>query len=344
MHQALPVTPPSREAMHDSCVSPHYDARLTVIYDQCMVAPVRRGYSRSPQKPALWLERVRRSPLGRYVDIRSDFEPIGRSDLALCHNAEYVAAFMTGRPRSLADSSGNGWSPAYRDSVLAKVGALAAATRHAVATPGRIVVSPTSGDHHARPSSGAGFCPVAGQVIAALQLYRREGLATAWVDTDEHHGNAIPDAAAANPEVRRAIPLDINPTGVGADYLASLERGLARIEDAVVAGDVGLVCVGHGADSHEWDDLGGSVTTEEWLEAARRTYAMVGRAAARLGRPVPLVTSFFGGYREDDYTAVLDLHIADVAMALNVLGGTHVEFAPHVPPPRIRKSAAGQTR
>jgi len=314
-------------------MSAHYEPRLTVVFRPQIVAPARRGYSRSPCKPALWMQHVRQTPLGEHLDTHADFEPVTTAGLASVHTPSYVDAFVTGNPRALAESSGNGWSTGYRDSVLAKVGALVRATEHAVNTPRRIVVCPTSGDHHAQPASGGGFCPIAGQVIAGLQLFRTQGIATAWIDTDEHYGNAIPDAAAACPQVGRAIPLNINPTGSGAAYLASLDRGLARVEDALLRGTVGLVCVGHGADSHEWDDLGGSVTTAEWLETARRTYLMVARASQRLGRPVPLVTSFFGGYRDDDYAAVLDLHTADVAIARDVLAQTQTPFVPRVSQP-----------
>ncbi len=310
-----------------------HDPRITVMYRPQIVAPAQRGYSRSPQKPALWMRHVQSTPLADALQVDSDFDAITESDLALAHTPDYVDAFMRGSPRALARSSDNGWSEAYRDSVLAKVGALVAAGQRAVARPQRIVLSPTSGDHHARPDRGAGFCPIAGQVIAALKLLRGDGIRTAWIDLDEHYGNAIPEGAAHRSEVREAIPIDINPQGRGTDYLASLDEGLARVERALLAGAVELVCVGHGADSHEWDDLGGSVTTEQWIEAGRRAYAMVKRASARLGRAVPLVCSFFGGYRQDDYRSVLELHVADVATALDVLAGTEIGFSPRVQRP-----------
>lgn len=319
-----------------------YEPRVTIMFRPEIVAPIHQGYSRSPCKPALWMQHVRQTPLAEHLDTQADFEPITATALASAHTRDYVSAFLTGKPRALAESSGNGWSAGYRDSVLAKVGALLAATEHAVTRPERIVVCPTSGDHHARPNAGGGFCPIAGQVIAGLELFRSRGIATAWIDTDEHYGNAIPDAAAVCPEVRRAIPFNINPTGSGTDYLASLEQGLARVEHAIVTGSVGLVCVGHGADSHEWDELGGSVTTAQWLETAQRTYAMVARASERLQRPVPLVTSFFGGYRNDDYASVLELHVADVAIARDVLAKTRTPFVPRVcEPPRNTADAPG---
>lgn len=315
---------------------PVYEPVVTVVYDPTIVAPVRQGYSRSPLKPALWLRHVRTTALADTIALDAGFGPVDRADLALAHTERYIDAFMRGTPRALAASADNGWSPGYRDSVLAKVGALVAACHRAVDHPSRIVVCPTSGDHHAQPDRGAGFCPIAGQVIAARRLLASRDVATAWVDLDQHFGNAIPDAIAWDSQIERAVPIAINPRGTGTAYLTDLRQKLEVLEHAVVRGEVGLVCVGHGADSHEWDQLGGAVTTAQWVAAAALTYAAVGRAAAALGRCVPVVTSFFGGYRDDDYTSVLELHTADVATALDTLAGTSIAYAPRVRAPAAR--------
>ncbi len=311
-----------------------YDPTTTVLYRPELVAPHRAGYSRSPLKPALWMEHVRTTPLAECLVVDSAFSAATVDDLRSAHTEGYVEALMGGSPADLAESSGNGWSAAYRDSVLMKVGALVAGCQRAMATPRRTVLCPTSGDHHARPERGAGFCPIAGQVIAALRLWREGGLRTAWIDLDEHYGNAIPDGAAHNPEVRHAIPFNVNPSGNGAAYLRSLAGQLSAVEAALDDGMVDLVCIGHGADSHEWDELGGSVTTAQWVEASRMTYTMLARASQKRGQPVPTVMSFFGGYREDDYASVLELHTADVCTALDVLAGTSLRFSPRVSRPR----------
>lgn len=314
-----------------------HDPRLTVTYRPEIVAPVRAGFSRSPLKPALWMQHVSSTSLAARLDVRGDFGPVGEADLLLAHHPSYVDAFLSGRPRVLARSSGNGWSRPYRDSVLMKVGALVRACELAVSAPERGIVCPTSGDHHARPAGGGGFCPIAGQVISALRLHRTTGARTAWVDLDEHFGNSIPDCAAVHGAVRDAIPIDVNPQGTGSRYLDDLGAQLERVEAALVGGRVELVCVGHGADSHEWDELGGSVNTAEWVQAGRATYEMVRRASRRLGRPVPVVTTFFGGYREDDYASVLELHTADVAAALDALAGVGLDYAPAVRRPEAHR-------
>ncbi|MBV1858761.1 MAG: hypothetical protein KUG77_10145 [Nannocystaceae bacterium] len=307
-----------------------HEPRLTVTYRPELVAPVQTDYSRSPLKPALWMKHVAQTSLASLLDVDARIAPIGRRELQWAHTDRYVTAFLSGKPRALAASGGNGWSPGYRDSVLMKVGALVHACEVAVQRPQRVVVCPTSGDHHARPDRGAGYCPVAGQVVAALALFAKHGKRTAWIDLDEHYGNSIPDCAEFNPAVAEAISFNVNPQGCHAAYLADLRRHLAEVEAALVAREVEVVCVGHGADSHEWDELGGSVTTEQWVQAARETYGMVRRASATLGRPVPVVIAFFGGYRDDDYTSVLELHTADVATALDTLADTELSYFPTV--------------
>jgi hypothetical protein len=74
-----------------------------------------------------------------------------------------------------------------------------------------------------------------------------------------------------------------------------------------------------GADSHEDDDLGGQCTTAEWLEASSLVYGMLDRIGARLGKPIPLTLSLFGGYREDNYEAVLRIHTADLIRCLQIV-------------------------
>ncbi len=310
-----------------------YEKEIGVFFRPEMVAPVRRGYSRSPLKPSLWLQHAMDSALRPYLRVCSDFAAVDARQLRQAHTKPYVDAFVSGEPRALAESSRNGWCEAYRDSVMVKVGALVAACDEAVRLPGRMVVSPTSGDHHAQPHRGVGFCPIAGQVIAALEMHRRYGAVTAWVDLDEHFGNALRDGRTFAPGLAEAVAFNINPVGVHVDYLVDLRRNLSQLEAALVAGEVDLVCVGHGADSHEWDSLGGSVTTTEWMEAARMVYATVRRAAERRGRAVATVTSFFGGYRDDDYRSVLELHTADVATMFRELCDVDLKVWPRVSRP-----------
>jgi acetoin utilization deacetylase AcuC-like enzyme len=272
---------------------------------------------------------MRFSTIGRHSfgDARSphfvrhdDWPPFQREDFLLAHTPEYVDAFFAGR-RPLCESNELTWSEQFADSVRYTNASLYHAIEHAVAHPEQVTFSPTSGFHHARPRGGGGFCTFSGQVIVAVKLFRERRLVGAHIDLDSHFGNSIEDSRALVAELSEAIPLgcNINPAGAHGDYLVSLNEHLADLERRLARGEVHYVVFAHGADSHEDDDLGGQCTTAEWLEASGLVYGMLDRVSQQLRRPVPLTLALFGGYREDNYEAVLRLHTADLICCLQIL-------------------------
>jgi acetoin utilization deacetylase AcuC-like enzyme len=291
------------------------------------------NYSKSPSKPARFVSYLRETPLWQHVAVTADFAPVTRQQLLLAHQPAYVDAFLTGQ-RPDCESSGLAWSPAFRNSVLWTNGCMLAAIEAAVAHPTQVTMAPVSGFHHARPASGSGFCTFSGQVVAALHLYRTQGLRGVWFDLDGHFGNSIEDSRAWAPDLNEAIAshCNVNPIGAHGNYLASLDRHIAQIRQDLLDGSVDYVCFAHGADSHEWDQLGHQCTTEEWLEASRRIYHML--REVRAVRPVPVTLALFGGYRDDHPKAVLGLHAMDLAQCLHLLGGLDVSFRVDVPPRR----------
>ncbi len=292
------------------------------------------NYSRSPSKPRRFLEFLRQTPMWPHIELRGDFGPVSRDDLLQAHTPAYVGAFLAGT-QPLCASNGLRWSKEFRDSVLLTNGCLSAAIHAAVARPEQVTMAPVSGFHHAQPSRGSGFCTFSGQVIAALQLYRGQGLSGAWVDLDGHFGNSIEDSREFAPDLDRAIPPDmnLNPSGSHGAYLAHLERLLANLEALVTAGEVHYVAFAHGADSHEWDQLGSQCTTAEWLEASELVYGTLRRCGERLGRPVPVTLALFGGYRDDHPESVLGLHAMDLACGLNVLCDAGLNYEAEVRAP-----------
>ena len=295
--------------------------RLALFYRDDM-APVDQpgNYSKSPTKPRRFLEFLRQTPVWAHVQLRQEFAPVSRQDLLLAHKPEYVDAFLDGK-QPLCESNGLVWSPAFRDSVLLTNGCLLAAVTAACDSPAQVTMAPVSGFHHARPNGGSGFCTFSGQVIAGLKLYREQGLRGAWIDLDGHFGNSIEDSRAFAPDLNNAIPrgLNVNPEGNHEAYLADLVRGLQKVEEAVALGAIDYVAVAHGADSHEWDQLGRQCTTAEWLQASERVYQMLARA--RRARDVAVTLALFGGYRDDHPESVLGLHAMDTARCLAWLGG-----------------------
>ncbi len=88
----------------------------------------------------------------------------------------------------------------------------------------------------------------------------------------------------------------------------------------------------HGADSHEWDDLGYQLTTREWLECSEMFYRFVLDLQRKTKWQLPVSISLFGGYRKDDYDSVLSLHTADLVQCLNILCDQNIQYMPEVKP------------
>lgn len=339
-------TPPTHtlpNATRPSGRTPTHSSRLALFYSEALSPPDDRdNYSKSPTKPRRFVHFLRTTPVWPHVTVHADFAPISRADLLLAHTPEYVDAFLAGHS-PLCQANGLAWSPAFRDAVLHTNGCLLAAVQAAIATPHTVTLAPVSGFHHARPRGGSGFCTFSGQVVAALRIFRASGHVGAWVDLDGHFGNSIEDSRTFAPDLDLALPASchVNPEGEHGAYLHDLQRGLDRIGAEVLAGRVHYVCVAHGADSHEWDQLGHQCTTAEWLQAADLVYTSVAQWSRALGRPVPVTLALFGGYRDDHPESVLGLHAMDTARCLAHLGGLPAlhDYAAEVrPPQRVRDS------
>jgi acetoin utilization deacetylase AcuC-like enzyme len=310
-----------------------YAAQLRLFYRPEMVLEhdTARNYSKSPLKPQLFVDFLRRYDLLKHFVMWSEWPPFRRDDFLVAHTERYVDAFFSGR-EPLASSNRLAWSEQFADSVRYTNASLYHALRAAVAEPGHIAFSPTSGFHHATPRAGSGFCTFSGQVIASVKLYRRHGLAGAYIDLDGHYGNSIEDSRAFVPELNEAIPrgCNVNPQGKHEAYLADLTDKLRWLRGQLLQKRIHYIVFAHGADSHEWDNLGGQCTTAEWLEASRLVYRMLDETSRTLRKPVPLVLSLFGGYRRDHYDSVLSLHAADAAICLSILCHQEVGYQAEV--------------
>lgn len=294
------------------------------------------NFSRSPEKPRLLREFLKTRGLYAHFNEISDWEPFTRDDFLTAHDAGYVDKFFAGK-RPARTSNGLAWSPQFADSVRYTNASLYTAIKNALERPDTVAFSPTSGFHHAKPFCGSGFCTFSGQVIASLKLYREKKAVGAYIDLDGHFGNSIEDARGhVGPDLDAAVPpgMNINPDGFHARYLADLRAKLDTLEKKAAAGEINYIVFCHGADSHEWDQLGSNCSTEEWLECSRMVYSMIKRLDEKLGRPFPLALALFGGYRSDDYESVLNLHAGDLAICLETLCGAGTGFSPVVRRPR----------
>lgn len=310
-----------------------YQSLVRTFYRDEMAPPAKAGYSQSPQKPRLFVERGQSLGFSDLLQVEKGWKPFTKRDFYMAHTREYVDGFFAGKT-SLCESNGITWSAEFAQSVRYTNASLYQAIRAALSDPTTISFSPTSGFHHATPTGGQGFCTFSGQVIAALKLYRERGLVGAFVDLDGHFGNSIEDSRSFCKDLDSALPAQyhINPTGMHREYIADLGKKLETLLNALLEKKVHYVVLCHGADSHEWDDLGGQVSTVEWLVAANVVYGMLSLVAAAIG-PVPFTLTLFGGYRQDNYNAVLDLHWASVLLALQTLAGRQSDFSPQIPKP-----------
>lgn len=323
--------------------NPSYHTGIDLYYRPEMSLSEDPGanFSKSPSKPRRFSEKLLASPLAADVTVCGDFEPLPPGNFRRCHRDAYVSAFFAGK-LPLAESNGLTWTPEFAETVRYTNASLVDATVAALERPDRIAFSPTSGFHHAAPDGGAGFCTFSGQVLAAAEVLRcttHRPPCIAWIDLDGHYGNSIPDSGEVYRWVPDVIRHNLNPRGNGAAYLANLAGGLAKIERDILTEKVDMVCIAHGADSHEWDDTHGQLSTAEWLSAGRLAYQAVRRCSEVLGRPVPTVLALFGGYRHDAPESVLELHLASTGVALDVLCGRQYAYAPKVSPRVLRDDA-----
>lgn len=306
-----------------------YKEKINMVYREEMVSDLSVGSSKSPNKPRYLLDFLYRNRLISNFSLDENWEPFEKEEFYLAHTRQYVDSFFAGK-EPFASSNGLYWNSQFADSVRYTNASLFYAIERSFANPEIVQFSPTSGFHHAKPSTGAGFCSFSGQVIASVKLWNKQKLRGAYIDLDGHYGNSIEDSKVFVRELNKIIPFNINPSGDHKTYIENLVRDLNRLSSELLAGNIDYVVFCHGADSHEWDDLGSQCSTEEWIHCSELVYLMINRVSQKLNRPIPLTLSLFGGYRHDDYNSVLSLHTADLCKCLDILCGQDIRYLPIV--------------
>ena len=308
-----------------------YNSKIYTLYTENQAIRERVGTSRSPMKPYLLMEKIGNSKLSDSFTIQSKFKPFINEDFYLAHEPNFVDDFFKGIDPS-ASSNYLRWNKTFAESIRYTNSSLYHAQKYAVENPNSITFSPTSGFHHAIPSEGRAFCTFSGQVISAVKLYREKGIRSAWIDMDGHFGNSIEDSRYFVPDLNSAIPegMNLNPKkGNGYTCLESLSLGLEKIAEEVKNGRIDSICYAQGADSHIWDDLRVQETmlnTEDWITAHRMVFQTIRDLSTTIGKPIPLTLSLFGGYRDDDYDSVLNLHILNLQSCLEILCGEKPKY------------------
>lgn len=291
------------------------------------------GYTQNPAKPKLLMDYLERKGLLEYFLIDDDFAPFDREDFYIAHTKEMVDNFFDrGKTSRILNIV---WSPEYAESVRYENASLYHAIRYAVQHPEEVCFSPSGAFHHANPTRGALFCAFSGQVIASMKVYNEFGFCGAYIDLDGHYGNSIDNSREFVVDIDKAIsPIcgNINIMAYHQKYIEELKTNLEILRDELICDRVNYVVFGHGADSHEWDELACQVSTEEWVECSRLVYSMIKEAEIITGKQIPLILILFGGYRKDDFNSVLSLHTTDLVTCLNILCGREIEYAPEIKP------------
>jgi acetoin utilization deacetylase AcuC-like enzyme len=298
----------------------NYSPNILTFYrtEQSIDIPV--GYSKSPNKPKLLLDWLKKNRIKRFPT-KKNWQPFDREDFYLAHTKKYVDSFFSGG--TYATSNGLDWNPKFAESVRFTNSSLFHAIHSAIKHPETITFSPTSGFHHATPERGGGYCTFSGQVIASLKLYYQYKLSGAYIDLDQHFGNSIEDSRSFCPDLDFAIPsyANVNPSGEGEAYIRSLKKHLLLLEEKILAGEIHYLVLCSGADSLEDDDLGHALRLEDWLHCKKLVYEWIGDLYEKRQSRIPVTITLFGGYREDHFDSVLDAHTQDLLLCLEVLCG-----------------------
>jgi acetoin utilization deacetylase AcuC-like enzyme len=233
--------------------------------------------------------------------------------IAKAHAPEYVSAVQSGQPKPLAESNGFPWDPEMWAAVCASNGGAVAAALSAW-HDGRHAGSLSSGLHHARYASGAGFCTFNGLVLAAHAVLEAGAKRILILDLDAHAGGGT---ASMIGQDARIVHTDVavcsfdgyrTPAGPSTDdlvgqadqYLPLIARRLAALD--VLPLD--LILYNAGMDPYEGDDVAGLTGITRAILASREHLVFEWATARRT--PVAFVLA--GGYSTNDPAPLVALH------------------------------------
>jgi len=310
-------------------------SKIRTFYTEKMsLSAQNENSSRSPEKPKKMIEYLKKNGLIDYFILDNSFLPFENEDFYIAHNKDYVDSFFSDElNRRYKSLLGLSWTKEFADTTRYSNASLYNSILHSIENPDEVCFSPTSGFHHATPGKGKHYCSFSGQVIASMKIYKKYGLSGSYIDLDGHFGNSIGCSYDFVNDLDKAIPPEIGNINIYSkhqEYLDDLKQKLKELEKHIVEHKIHYLVFCHGADSHEWDDLGCQLTTNEWISCSEFFYSFVLNLQKKLKRQIPLSISLFGGYRKDDYDSVLSLHTADLVQCLNLLCGQKINYIPIV--------------
>ena len=272
------------------------------------------GHDFDTTRKARWIaDSLVKSPIAG-IDLVAPVPLAGRQ-VTEVHDPEYVRAVETGSPRDLAESQGFSWDPGLWPMVLSSNGGAVAAALTALqhGTAGSL----SSGLHHARRGSGAGFCTFNGLAIAARAALAAGARSVLILDLDAHCGGGTASLIADEPRVWQidvsVSSYDRYPSSErtrlalverSPDYLPTIRRLLDEADGRAPQFD--LCLYNAGMDPYEHCSTGGlSGITRDVLADRER---LVFEWCRKRGLPVAFVLA--GGYVSTrlDEDGLVDLH------------------------------------
>jgi acetoin utilization deacetylase AcuC-like enzyme len=217
--------------------------------------------------------------------------PLREEQVLRVHESRFVEAVRTGEPRGLAESQGFSWDEGVWTMVLASNGGAVAAGLTALREG--VSGSLSSGIHHARAGTGAGYCTFNGLAIAAFEALDAGAESVLIVDLDGHCGGGTASLVRHEPRIWQ-VDVSVHEY----DSYEPWERGSVRVVgskqsymDEVRAALAGVVfrpalCLYNAG----MDAFGGKVDDEV---LAKREQCVFDWCAERL---VPVAFVIAGGY------------------------------------------------
>jgi acetoin utilization deacetylase AcuC-like enzyme len=163
------------------------------------------------------------------------------------HHRDYVDAIATGEPLAFAQSQGLAWDPGLWTAVRASTAGIVSAVDVVLAGGERLAGSLSSGLHHAKHTTGGGFCTVNGLVVAAAHAIERYDVDVTVLDVDARAGGGTDELLrihGTNPEAG----------GLGLDRVRHLDLS-TKLYDSYSGltprpGDINIEDVGFDDDSY----------------------------------------------------------------------------------------------
>lgn len=280
-----------------------------------------------PSYSALALPERHRFPIEKYRMLRqlvSDFideqhfitpQQATKAQLTLCHNPDYVDAFLTGSLDSKAiKKMGFPWSTQLVERTLYSVGASIQGAEFALQQGAAFNLS--GGYHHAFTSYGSGFCIFNDLAIAAAHLIDTEQADTVLIfDCDVHQGDGTAEVTQAHPQIiscsihclqnfprikqQSNYDFALEHGTSDAEYLETVNQALAL---TIRLHQPDIILYNAGADIATDDELGHFQVSLEGVY--QRDHLVLSQAKEA---KIPLFAAMGGGYQRN-VSRLVDVH------------------------------------